>query len=108
MTRTTRADRADELLHLSSDPRRRTLLRHLVSTDHDATTVAELAAVVAATEGGRDRGDVDEAAVSLKHCHLPKLDGAGFVDYDERSDVVRYDGHDDLEALLQFVADRLE
>jgi len=39
----------------------------------------------------------------LRHSHLPKLEDAGLVEYDSRSETVRYWSQPSLEELLEHV-----
>ena len=59
---------------------------------------------LAAADLGPDAADPDEArsrlATGLHHACLPKLENAGFVEYDERSGSIRYHPDARLEAIL--------
>lgn len=89
----------DELLTLLADHHRRAVLDHLRESDDDVASLQELAAAV-----GEEDGDED-ATLRLHHAALPRLEAAGVVDYDARSDTVRYRGDQYLETLVAFVAD---
>lgn len=76
-----------------SHPRRRYVLYYL--RDRETVRTGELAERVAAWE--RDQsvdevagGDVERVETDLRHTHLPKLADYGLVEYDSRSDTVRY------------------
>ena len=74
-------------------PRRRFVLYYL--QERETATVDELARQVAAWERGIPPEEVDadhrrHVETALVHRHLPKLADALFVEYDERSDAVRY------------------
>jgi hypothetical protein len=45
--------------------------------------------------------DRDKVDISLQHTHLPKLATIGAVEYDSRSETVRYHGDELVEALLE-------
>jgi hypothetical protein len=47
----------------------------------------------------------DEFATELVETHLPRLDAAGVVDYDDRSDTVRYWGQPTVEKWLEHVTE---
>lgn len=56
--------------------------------------VDELAELIAASENGGDRATVtndeqETMEVGLIHTHLPKLDGAGIIEYDDTTQRVR-------------------
>ncbi|WP_449272133.1 DUF7344 domain-containing protein [Halorubrum halophilum] len=52
--------------------------------------------------------EAPQIAIELRHTHLPMLADANAITYDRGSEVVAYHGDDEIEALLEFVADRLE
>lgn len=84
----------DRLFSLLGDQRRRFVLYYLQTTEHDAVAFDELATNVAEWESGPDAEPtedlLEDVAISLHHHHLPKLASHGIVDYDERSETVRY------------------
>ena len=101
----------ESLLELVVHPRRREILRHLQENADRAVTIDELTQTVAFDGGtitSRDDSRATAASVALHHTHLPKLADAGIIDYDSRRETVRYRGDDRLEALLAFIATRLE
>lgn len=111
MTPNTQTPSTETLLELVADPRRRMILRHLSENGDGAVALDELTGTIA-TGGGQEMvrhapGDT-RASVELHHTHLPKLAGAGLIEYDQRSETIRYRSHDRLEALLEFVSARLE
>lgn len=64
---------------------RRQLALDLLAGQTTSIELEELAAGVAAREDGADRVDeeaVQRVAISLHHCHLPKLAESGLLDYD--------------------------
>jgi hypothetical protein len=76
-------DRAFDLLR---DGTRRRVLRTLRETD-GAMALGELAAAADARDEGVPAEEIsmdrrERTAVSLHHCHLPKLADAGVVEYD--------------------------
>jgi hypothetical protein len=78
---------------LSAEPRRR-LLAYLL--EHGTATRDDLAAMLAGwetTETGGFSGpdDYQRALVALEHAHLPMLDDADLVDYDDESAEVTLD-----------------
>jgi len=57
----------------------------------DPIDLETLAATVAAREVGEDVPDdetVERVAIDLHHVHLPKMDGAGVVDYDPDANLI--------------------
>lgn len=90
----------DELLTLLADHHRRATLAYFQKSADDVASVDELSAELTR----EDYGDED-VTTRLHHSVLPKLDAAGVVDYDGRSNTVRYRGHAKLETMVEFVAD---
>lgn len=86
-----------------SSARRRTLLYYL--REHPVATVDELARHVGAVEDDQEADQLDAATlervtISLVHQHLPLLADASVVDYDSRSETVRYTASPTLESFL--------
>lgn len=52
-----------------------------------------------------DADDRERTLVALQHRTLPRLNEAGIVDFDRRTDTVRYRGNELVEELLAFVTD---
>ncbi|USZ69120.1 winged helix-turn-helix domain-containing protein [Halorussus salilacus] len=82
------ASELDVLFELLADSQRRELLAYLVDADDGVASFSDLIDRVADAEDAADR----EVAISIRHAHLPKLADAGVVEYDERSETVRYRG----------------
>lgn len=102
----TRSESIDSLLRLLADSCRRTLLNVLV-TGPDEQSVDEVVDQVIADSrsGGQLPPDSSRVATELHHKHLPRLDDNDVVDYDAGQNVVRYHQSEDLEALLDSIAD---
>lgn len=97
-------EEVDELLTVLADPHCRSVIFYFRNTSAEAATVADLAAEV------ETQTTEEEIASQLHHSTLPRLEDAGIVEYDARSNTVRYldpvDPHmliDDIEALYQTV-----
>jgi hypothetical protein len=85
-------DHLDVLGHVT----RRRLLRTL--TDHHAINRTD------AVDLAPDDADVHEVRVNLYHNHLPKLDEAGFVDWDRDTDeITRGPAFEEIEPMLRAV-----
>ena len=94
-----------------ADFRRRKVLRHLMENGDGAITIDELVAGIEddVSPPTGATGDVEERLlIELHHTHLPKLAEAGMIDFDERSETIRYRPQKDIEALLGFVEETLE
>jgi predicted transcriptional regulator len=77
--------------------RRRRLLAYLHDKDGDVASVVELTDYLAGDEADSvDDLDPDGVAVSLHHNDLPKLADIGIIEYDTRSQTVRYRGHEEI------------
>ncbi|WP_424004645.1 DUF7344 domain-containing protein [Haloarcula salina] len=95
-------DRADDLYRALADEERRVVFRYFLRTGADSATVADLVAF-AKREGvnvARDR-----LRVRFHHAVLPHLSEAGFVEYDPRSNAVRYHEQPSVEAVLAETVD---
>jgi len=78
-----------------ADEDRREICRFLVSEAPDVVTVDGITNALTETEAERER-----LALHCHHQHLPKLDEAGLIEYDPRSNAVRYWGQPTLEKWL--------
>lgn len=84
--------RVDGLLHALADRRRRDLVYHLDAVE--VTDVETLASKVAAVREGTEIDEVpqdvrEQVHVNLLHNHLPKLEDAGVIEFDSRSETIR-------------------
>ncbi|WP_440008132.1 DUF7344 domain-containing protein [Halomicrococcus sp. SG-WS-1] len=91
----------DELLEVVADQHRRFVLYYLQDTDGDVASFEELREHLLA----HDLDDSERATIALHHRILPRLEDAGLVEYDARSDTVRYREDDLAERLLDRLAD---
>ncbi|GAA0259012.1 hypothetical protein GCM10009000_089910 [Halobacterium noricense] len=75
------------------------ILEHLQKTERGTATLSEL------TTSIQTQGDEIESAQQgrsvLLHQHLPKLADHGLIDYDHRSETVRYRDDSQIERLLE-------
>ncbi|WP_225335691.1 DUF7344 domain-containing protein [Halomicrobium urmianum] len=102
-------ERIDRLYDVLDHDCRRFVLRSLL--DHRTLALADLAELIAERDHDVAFPDVPEAAVlrtyaSLHHNHLPKLDEAGLVTYDEEAELVSLSAADQrahVETLLSVV-----
>jgi hypothetical protein len=90
----------DDVFELLSNDCRRRICLFLCRAGVEVATLEDLVEALApeATEAERDR-----LAINLHHRHLPKLDEAGIVDYDPRSNTARYWGQPTVEKWAEHV-----
>lgn len=97
----------DVWLDVLADPRCRYVLHYFTKTVGQVATVDELATSLHASGKLRptrpERAAEDYVTVTLHHTVLPKLDEAGVLDYDARTQTVRYREHPALERWLRAV-----
>lgn len=87
---------------LASRPRREILTYCETACERSICTTDELSSYLARQLPSRSE---TELAVELRHKHLPKLDTLGWLEFDSRSDTVRYHGHGDVVEVLENTAD---
>jgi hypothetical protein len=95
--------RLDRMFEVLSHPFRRQILFRL--SDHTPSSKGEL------TAGAfkRDGEEPNVLAIQLRHLHLPKLDNAGYIDWDESTDTVRRGPmFDEVEPLLRLMHNHQE
>lgn len=95
-----RSELLDRVLAVLQDRRRREIIAALRESDQRTMTTDELVNRLVERETGR----LDSPKLTLHHRHLPMLDDAGLVEFDPRSNTLRYHGDDDVEQWL----DRLD
>ena len=79
-------DGIDNVLKCLAHPRRRAVVVFVDEVDDDTIPVNELSKRIAAsTECGVDKTTL---RVSLHHVHLPKLEDAGVLEYDAKSETI--------------------
>lgn len=84
----------DELFELLANRRRRFAMHYLQNHPDELVTLSELSEQVAGWEHGVEPAELDyrerkSVRNSLHQFHLPKLDDAGVVEYDDRASEVR-------------------
>ncbi len=87
------------MLSILSDPYCRSLLLFFDSTTENAISIQELATAITLAD------ETEQTRVHLQHSTLPRLEDAGLVEYDSRSDTVRYHGEQGVEELLDAVTE---
>jgi len=87
----------DLVFELLSNSRRRYALYHLTDQSDGVATLETLAENVVAFEqrtgtiNGEHTADRQASVrLALTHTHLPKLEDAGILEYDRRSEMIRY------------------
>lgn len=98
--RTLHPEAKDELLTVLADHRRRAVLAYFRNSSDDVASVQDLANELKKHD---HRGD--QPTLTLLHSVLPRLANADVIDYDGRSDAVRYRGDDELERLAAHIAE---
>jgi len=94
----------DEVFGLLADWRRRAVCRYFVESTTSTAEVNTIATAVAQRGMGRAGiTDTEMSAVreALVEEHLPHLDRAGVLDFDERSESVRYWGQPTVEKWVE-------
>ena len=100
----------DQVFDLLSNRRRRYALYYLYEQDDGVATLDELTDHVVALESRDDDATVELGAseefavqvrTELQHVHLPKLEDAGVLEHDQRSETVRYWTQPSLEEWLE-------
>lgn len=91
-------DQLDAAFSTLADEHHRHVLRYFLQTDDDVASLEDLVDHVLARADSA--GDWERLACRFHHATLPKLDDAGFVEYDPRNNTVRYRPDSVVERLL--------
>lgn len=100
-TDTPRIEPLDEFLRVLSSQYCRAALSYVRESPESAAIVDEIAEAIADRRGV----ETDDVLVRLHHWVLPKLEDAGVVDFERRTDTARYRGRPEVEAMLDVIAD---
>ncbi|WP_256545296.1 DUF7344 domain-containing protein [Halobellus inordinatus] len=92
----------NELLTICASQHCRPLLSYFRNSSSDTAALSNVIDEIAQqAHGGRH-----EVSIQLHHSLFPQLAEIGYLDYDKSSDVVRYHGHPELEAIAVAIANR--
>lgn len=95
----------DTVFTLLSNEMRRLLCHYFLARDSPTATVDDLVTHLLEYDLSGAARDRQHLRTELLHRHLPKLADAAVIDYDERTETVRYHGHPLLKQVLRTVAD---
>ncbi|WP_438267381.1 DUF7344 domain-containing protein [Haladaptatus halobius] len=90
----------DAIFDLLSNEYRRHILYHFHEQPQAVATVDELVRHLRTQFDARAAGDTDQLRIQLRHSHLPKLESHGILEYNERSETVRYRDGSEIERLV--------
>jgi len=85
------------LFKVLSDPHRRSTIYYLSTMDGET---ADLSSLVGALNE-RVATSLDRLEINLRHIHLPKLADYNLIEYDERSETIRYRDGERVETVLE-------
>ncbi|MFC7193549.1 hypothetical protein ACFQL4_01050 [Halosimplex aquaticum] len=96
-----KAAAVNETLDVLSHHFRREVINYFENTvDEVTSTISEIVAHIGARVPDRDRATLSTALV---HKHLPMLEAAGWLEFDQRSKEIRYHGNESAPQLLREV-----
>lgn len=92
----------DKSLGLMSNPETRRAAYVLTDMEDDSISYQDLAESLQEKGIRKDREDINRM---LHHQTIPKMEGLGVLEYDRRSETVRYRGDESFEELVNYVRD---
>lgn len=92
-TLTPTPEQTDTLLSTLSNPHCRSVLSYFKNATEESASLDGVATALT----HRDTADENQVAIQLHHSILPKLEATGIIEYDARTNTVRYHGHPRLE-----------
>lgn len=90
----------DAIFGLLSNEYRRHILYHFHGQPQAVATVDELVTHLRTQFDARAAADTDRLRIQLLHSHLPRLESHGILEYNERSETIRYQGESGIERLV--------
>lgn len=93
----------DTIFQLLADRQRRDLLRLLAANPSNVIELEDLVSAMQSRHGESSDTARETYRIHFRHHHLPRLADAGVIDFDRRSEAVRYHGHPKIEAVLDLV-----
>lgn len=90
----------DVALKVLADQRRRLVIKYLRSAPDGVASFEELINYVSTESSDSAR---ERIQTRLHHVSLPKLDKAGLIDYDSRSQIVRYHANSVVDELVESI-----
>lgn len=94
----------DSLLEALADERRRVLIQYLRDSSDGTASYDDLVDHV--RKCCTDVGEPEQERIRLHHMSLPKLEKACVIEIDSRSEMVRYDGNEVVDGLIEFIENR--
>ena len=94
----------EQVVGLLRHKQRRAIIRYFNQKTADCTSVDDLVEYLASSDskrGATSVGHSERITIGLLHNHLPRLADAGVLEYDQRSETIRYWGDSRLETLLE-------
>lgn len=101
-----KAPQVDRIFRILSESIRRELVVFFEMESESNT--ASIEDVIAYLDERMPHLDRRTIAISLKHRHIPKLEASGWIDYDDQTGTIRYEGHGSARDYLQEVAETFE
>lgn len=94
----------EQVVGLLRHKQRRSIIRYFNQKTTDCTSVDDLVEYIVSSDsrsGTTSTEHRERVRIGLFHNHLPRLADAGVLEYDQRSETVRYWGDSQLETLLK-------
>ncbi|WP_312912810.1 DUF7344 domain-containing protein [Natronosalvus caseinilyticus] len=110
MSHITHTVSTETALHLVANQHRRSVLDKLIESERNSVAIDALIEHMSPEilPESTEAIPSDRLRLDLYHNHLPKLEDAGLVEYDNRTETVHYHPNDRVEKLHQFVTTELE
>ena len=96
-------ERIDTLLRTIANRYRRQILRHAVSADKDVINHEDVVDYLIDCNPELEENDRKRLRTKLHHVALPRLADAGLIDYDQRSQTIRYCGDPFIEKQISVI-----